>query len=187
MTGTSTKLNYQPLILNFKMDTTTTNMTTDYGFDFGALEQNQPTYDNAGACEELQKDMRRGDNLSIRFYKDNDGYACAQVESRNVSPFKVRLNPTIFTWLFQYLESGKGECLYDSDPMSPIETDAEAYKEDMLKLFVQKGKKFQWTPLFRERNGKLSGTYIAKYGKVFFYVNHSDELVDWLREMRQAL
>jgi hypothetical protein len=71
--------------------------------------------------------------------------------------------------------------------MLPIETDAEAYKEDMLKLFVQKGKKIQWTPLFRERNGKLSGTYISKYGKVFFYVNYSEELVDWLREMHQAL
>jgi hypothetical protein len=57
----------------------------------------------------------------------------------------------------------------------------------MLKLFVNGGKKIQWTPLFRERNGKLSGTYIARNGKVFFYVNYAEELLDWLREMKQAI
>lgn len=162
--------------------------SNDYGFNFNlAVEQPVIPYDNEGACAELAKDMKRGDNLSVKFYKDNESYTCVQVESKNVASFKVRLNPVIFAWIMQYLETGETECQYDSTPMEPIETDVEDYKTDMLKLFVDKGKKIQWTPLFRERNGKLSGTYIAKHGKVFFYVNYTDELIDWLREMKQAI
>ena len=161
----------------------------DYGFNFSILAEKpvETPYDNEGACAELNKDMERNDNLSIKFSKDSDGYSCVWIESRNVAPYKVRLNPEIFSWLMQYLETGKAVCKYNPEPMEPIEADDETYKVDMLKLFVNSGKKIQWTPLFRERNGKLSGTYIARHGKVFFYVNYTDELIDWLREMKQAI
>lgn len=165
-----------------------TKVTNNYGFNFSlAVEQPALPYDNEGACAELDKDMKRGDNLSIKFSRDVDGYSCVWVESRNVAPYKVRLNPEIFSWLMQYLETGKAVCKYNPEPMEPIDADDETYKVDMLKLFVNSGKKIQWTPLFRERNGKLSGTYIARHGKVFFYVNYTDELIDWLREMKQAI
>ena len=86
----------------------------------------------------------------------------------------------------RYIENGKPfEC--DPVPMDAIQTDDETYKTDMLRLFVNANKTIQWTPLFRERNGKLSGTHIAKYGKVFFYVECTDELLDWLRERKQAI
>ena len=40
-------------------------------------------YDNKGACDELSKDMKRRDVLSLRFYKDkNTSHACVQVESK---------------------------------------------------------------------------------------------------------
>ena len=163
-------------------------MGNNYGFNFNlVVEQPVLPYDNEGACAELKKDMERGDNLSVKFYKDNESYTCVQVESKNVASFKVRLNPAIFAWIMQYIETGKAEFQYDPTPMEPIEADVEAYKIDMLKLFVNGGKKIQWTPMFRERNGKLSGAYIAKYGKVFFYVERTDELIEWLREMKQAI
>ena len=161
----------------------------NYGFNLTIA--NQPAtvapYDNEGACEELQKDMLRGDELSIKFIKDKDGYSCAWVETKHVAPFKVRLNPEIFSWIMQYLETGKVEYDFNMKPMEPIKTEDEQYKVNILKLFVNAGKKIQWTPLFRERNGKLSGCHIARNGKVFFYVNHTEELLDWLREMKQAI
>lgn len=163
--------------------------TENYGFNFNI--NNEPAivapYDNGGACAELKKDMLRGDELSIKFIKDKDDYSCAWVETKHVAPFKVRLNPEIFSWIVQYIETGKSEYDFDSTPMEPIKTEDEQYKVNILKLFVNGGKKIQWTPLFRERNGKLSGTYIARNGKVFFYVNHTEELLDWLREMKQAI
>ena len=160
----------------------------DYGFGLDqAVKQPVVPYDNEGACSELLKDMQRGDNLTIKFYEDNEGYACAQVESKNVSSFKVRLNPSIFTWITQYLETGKSTTQYDPTSMKPIDTDPEDFKANMLKLFVNGGKTIQWTPQFRERNGKLSGTHIAKHGKIYFYVERSEELIDWLREKNQAI
>lgn len=159
-----------------------------YGFNLNsAVVKVAAPYDNDGACKELAKDMQRGDNLSIRFTKDADGYASIWVESKNVAGYKVRLNPSILSWVMTYLEDGVAECQYNAEPMAPIEVDGESYKVDMLKLFISAGKKVQWTPLFRERNGKLSATYIAKHGKIFFYVNHTGELMDWLRERKQAI
>ncbi len=160
----------------------------NYGFDFNfPVEQSQAPYDNKGACDELSKDMNRRDVLSIRFYKDkNTNHACAQLESRNVAPYKLQLNPTLFTGLMEYIENGK-PFICEHTPMEPITVDDETYKTDMLKLFINAKKTIQWTPLFRERNGKLSGTHIAKYGKVFFYVESSEELLEWLREMNQAI
>ena len=160
----------------------------NYGFDFSfPTEQWQMPYDNKGACDELSKDMKRRDVLSLRFYKDkNTSHACVQVESKNVAPYKLQLNPALFAGLMRYIENGKPfEC--DPVPMEAIQTDDETYKTDMLRLFVNANKTIQWTPLFRERNGKLSGTHIAKYGKVFFYVECTDELLDWLRERKQAI
>lgn len=159
-----------------------------YGFNLNsAVVKVAAPYDNDGACKELAKDMQRGDNLSIRFTKDANGYASIWVESKNVAGYKVRLNPSILSWVMTYLEDGVAECQYNAEPMAPIEVDGESYKVDMLKLFISAGKKVQWTPLFRERNGKLSATYIAKHGKIFFYVNHTGELMDWLRERKQAI
>lgn len=159
-----------------------------YGFNLNsAVIKVAAPYDNDGACKELAKDMQRGDNLSIKFTKDADGYASIWVESKNVAGYKVRLNPSILSWLMAYLENGVAECQYDPEPMVSIEADGATYKVDILKIFITAGKKIQWTPLFRERNGKLSGSYIAKYGKVFFYVDYTEELIDWLRERKQAI
>ena len=108
------------------------NMGNNYGFNFNlVVEQPVLPYDNEGACAELKKDMERGDNLSVKFYKDNESYTCVQVESKNVASFKVRLNPAIFAWIMQYIETGKAEFQYDPTPMEPIETDDETYKVDM--------------------------------------------------------
>lgn len=164
------------------------NIKNPYGFNVSTAQAPVAApYDNEGACQELSKDMKRGDNLSIRFSKDTDGYACVWVESKNVAPYKVRLNPAIFAWIMQYLADGTSDWQYNPEPMNPIEADSDTYKVDMLKLFISGGKKIQWTPLFRERNGKLSGAYVEKYGKIFFYVDYSNELIDWLREMKQAI
>ena len=162
--------------------------TNAYGFNFAMDDAPVVAqYDNEGACAELAKDMARKDNLSIKFTKDSEGYASLWIETKNVAGYKVRLNPTIFAWVMQYLKTGNANSQYEPMPMSPIETDSDAYRVDILKLFINAGKKIQWTPLFRERNGKLSGSYIAKYGKVFFYVDYTEDLINWLRERKQAI
>lgn len=162
--------------------------TNAYGFNFAMDDAPVVAqYDNEGACAELAKDMARKDNLSIKFTKDSEGYASLWIETKNVAGYKVRLNPTIFAWVMQYLNTGNASSQYEPMPMSPIGTDSDTYKVDILKLFINAGKKIQWTPLFRERNGKLSGSYIAKYGKVFFYVDYTEDLIDWLREKKQAI
>ena len=170
------------------VEQTANKVENTFGFKFTTAESHVVTpYDNVAACAELKKDMKRGDSLSIKFSIDTDNYPCVWVESKNVAPYKVRLNPTIFSWIMQYLDNGTVEYQYSPESMQPIEIDGEAYKVEMLQLFINGGKKIQWTPLFRERNGKLSGNYVAKYGKVFFYVKHTEELITWLRDRKQPI
>lgn len=149
-------------------------------------ERVSASYDNEGACKELEKDMARKDNLSLRFYKDKEGYLSVQVESKNVAPYKVQLNQSILSGLMNYIATGIPS-QYDHTPMEATNLEDEVCKTVILKKMVTAGKQIQWTPLFRERNGKISGVHVARYGKVFFYVNYSDELIDWLREMKQAI
>ena len=70
----------------------------DYGFDFSfPAEQSQMPYDNKGACDELSKDMKRRDVLSLRFYKDkNTSMRACRWNQKNVAPYKLQLNPALF-------------------------------------------------------------------------------------------
>ena len=131
-----------------------------------------------------------------RIWRDVMSYPCASTRTRipamracrwnrkNVAPYKLQLNPALFAGLMRYIENGKPfEC--DPVPMDAIQTDDETYKTDMLRLFVNANKTIQWTPLFRERNGKLSGTHIAKYGKVFVLCG-MHRWIAWLASWEEA-
>ena len=63
----------------------------DYGFDFSfPAEQSQMPYDNKGACDELSKDMKRRDVLSLRFYKDkNTSMRACRWNQKTVAPYKL--------------------------------------------------------------------------------------------------
>ena len=66
----------------------------------------------------------------------------------------------------------------------------EAYKEDddndfqlqIFKQLIESGKVLQFVPTFRETNGYISATSSYMKGKIFFRLERTDSLVEYLQE-----
>ena len=144
-------------------------------------------YDNIGAQAEVEKMMKRGDKLSVKFGTTKDLHPYAWIESKNVAGFKYLLNRSRLIFLVRYID--KGEIIeYAGDPMqSDTLKEGEDYQLYMLKQFIEGGQKLQYTPLFREYNDKISAQKAMFKGTVFFRIPRTKENLDYLREKNQPI
>lgn len=144
-------------------------------------------YDNKGAYETLQAMMKRNERLSVRFGAGIDRIPCAWIESRDVVKFKYQLKTESLKGLLHYLLNGEAT-EFDSNPedTNTVDENMDFEKEVMLAL-VKKGLRLQFTPLFRENTGSVSAILAVRKGKVFFKTNRTPELLDELREYKQAV
>jgi len=146
------------------------------------------TYDNTGAHNQIKSMMQRKEILNIKFFTTRNNCPCAWIESNKVSGFKYLINDKNLIWLFNYLREGKIED-FDVNPL-----DVEPFKEDknndtqliILKQLIESGKNVQFTPSFRETNNFISGVSSFSRGKIFFRVERTDELLEYLHE-KEAL
>lgn len=141
-------------------------------------------YDNNGAHEAAKLIMKKYENLSVKFKTDKDNYPYAWLESKSMAGFKLRLNQAELTWIMKYLKEGETED-FGTKPEN-----VEAYKEDddndfqlqIFKQLVESGKVLQFVPTFRETNGYISATSSYMKGKIFFRLERTDSLVEYLQE-----
>jgi len=85
----------------------------------------------------------------------------------------------------KYLMNGETEDLTvkPDEVVKSEETDANKFRRDMLKLFVENGiGNIQFTPEFRDRQGKLTATATFKNGVILFFVERDEEITNYLRE-----
>ena len=144
-------------------------------------------YDNVGAQAEVEKMMKRGDKLSIKFGTTRDLHPYAWIESKNVAGFKYQLDITRLINLIHYLDKGE-VAEYTGDPMnSDTLNEGEDYQLYLMKQFIESGQKLQYTPLFREYNDKISAQKAMFKGTVFFRIPRTKENLDYLREMKQPI
>ena len=145
-------------------------------------------YDNQGAHNAIKSMMQRKETLSIRLYTDKDNYPCIWIESYNVAGFKYYVTPISFKWIYTYLTTGESE----DGGIQPTELNPYQAGEDnnfqlsILKQLIESGKRVQFVPLFREVNNYISATSAFLRGKIFFRVERTEELLDYLRE-KEAL
>lgn len=141
-------------------------------------------YDNNGAHDAAKLIMKKNENLSVKFKTDKDNYPYAWLESKSVAGFKLRLNQEELNWIMKYLTKGETED-FGTKP-----ADVEAYKEGedndfQLKIFkqlIESGKVLQFIPTFRETNGFISATASYMKGKIFFRLERTENLVEYLQE-----
>ena len=83
----------------------------------------------------------------------------------------------------------KGEVLnYDGDPMqSDTLEDGKDFQTEVMQQFVEGGQTLQYTPLFREYNDKISAMKPMFKGTVYFRIPRTNEILDYLREQKQAI
>ena len=157
-------------------------------FNFNELLSSTQVYDNLGAYQALLGMMNRKEVINVKFFTDKQSYPCAWIESKGVAGFKYQLKSESFKGLLKYL--AKGEVTdFDADPMN-VETQSnpqEDFQLNIFKMFIEGGWKIQYVPLFRESNGYVSA-YLPLYkGKIFFRVERTNELLDYLRENNQTI
>jgi hypothetical protein len=144
-------------------------------------------YDNIGAQAEVEKMMKRGDKLSVKFGTTKDQHPYAWVESKNVAGFKYLLDETRLINLVHYLDKGE-VAEYAGDPMqSDMLEEGQDFQLEMLKRFIEGGQKLQYTPLFREYNDKIIANKAMFKGTVFFRIPRTKENLDYLREKNQPI
>lgn len=159
----------------------------DFSFNLSELINSQNEYDNKGAYQTLQDMMNRKEVINVKFYADKQGYPCAWIESGNVAGFKYILNDKAFTGLMKYLVKGEVSD-FDANPMqTETVNDPKGFQLNLFKRFVESGRKIQYVPLFREANGYVSANIPFFKGKIFFRVERTSELLDYLRENKQAI
>lgn len=160
---------------------------TDLNFDLNELLSSANAYDNKGAHQALLGMMNRKEVINVKFFTDKQSYPCAWIESKGVAGFKYQLKSESFKGLLKYL--AKGEVTdFDTDPMN-VETQSnpqEDFQLNILKMFIEGGWKIQYVPLFRESNGHVSANLPLYKGKIFFRVERTNELLDYLHENNQT-
>jgi len=161
---------------------------TDLNFDLNELLSSANAYDNKGAYQTLQNMINRKEVINVKFFTDKQSYPCAWIESKGVAGFKYQLKSESFKGLLKYL--AKGEVTdFDTDPMN-VETQSnpqEDFQLNIFKMFIEGGWKIQYVPLFRESNGYVSANLPLYKGKIFFRVERTNELLDYLRENNQTI
>lgn len=151
----------------------------------GITPQAEQSYDNTAAHEELKAMMNRSERITFYFTIDQHGYEAIRVESKTTKNFAYQIGQEAFAWVMNYLIKGEVEDFnVKPDTVSKSEeTDANKFRKDMLKLFVEnKIGNIQFTPEFRDRTGKLTATANFRYGSILFFVERDEAITDYLRE-----
>ena len=155
--------------------------------NFNVLTSTKEQYPNNEAHAEVMKMMTRGDRLSVKFGTTKNQHPYAWVESKTVAGFKYELDADRAKNLIKYMVTGEVSD-YAGDLMHSDTLEAkEDYQWEVMKQFIENGQTLQYTPLFREYNGKISAMKSMFKGTVFFRIPRTTENLDYLREHQQNI
>ena len=151
----------------------------------GIMPHVEQSYNNTAAHTELKAIMNRSERLNLYFTIDRYGYEVIRVESKTTKNFAYQINQEAFAWVMNYLMKGETED-FNVNPKAVAkseETDANKFRKDMLKLFVENGiGNIQFTPEFRDRTGKLTAVANFRNGAILFFMERDEEITNYLRE-----
>lgn len=160
----------------------------EFNFNFSAqTTAKEQQYPNNEAHAEVEKMMKRGDKLSVKFGTTKTQHPYAWVESKTVAGFKYELDAERTNNLIHYMATGE-VAEYGGDPMQSDTVEAtEDYQLEVMKQFIENGQTLQYTPLFREYPDRISAMKPMFKGTVFFKIPRTTENLDYLREHQQDI
>lgn len=142
-------------------------------------------YNNIEAHNELKAMINRGERVQLYFTIDRFGYEAIRVESKTTKNFAYQLNQESFNWVMKYLMNSETEdfTVKPDELVKSEETDANKFRKNMLKLFVDNGiGNIQFTPEFRDRQGKLTASATFRNGVILFFIERDEDITEYLRE-----
>lgn len=151
----------------------------------GIMPNAEESYNNVEAHNELKAMMNRSERIQLYFTIDRFGYEVIRVESKTTKNFAYQLNQESFNWVMKYLMNGETEDLTvkPDEIVKSDEPDANKFRKDILKLFVENEiGNIQFTPEFRDRQGKLTATATFRNGVILFFIERDEDITEYLRE-----
>ena len=126
------------------------------------------TYDNESAYRELLSRVNNGESIVVSVYTDKDNYPAFGIETKKVARFKVRVNQSLLSLLVGYLNN------------STVNEDTVRANE------VEPNEEFtpQIAPLFRTVYGYVNAVFNFPNGRMYFRLEHTDELMDYLADKK---
>lgn len=144
-------------------------------------------YDNEGAFNQLLFMMKRGERIDLKLFTSKDNHPSVWAESRTVAGFRYDVSSETFESLLHYLRTGNYES-FEKCQSEPDELDEGAdFQMMIMKQFIEGGVLLQYVPQFREYTDKVTASISYQKGKIFFRVNRTQELMDYLRENNQVI
>lgn len=127
--------------------------------------------------------MDRNAKLTIKFYTSKEGKPCAFIEERNTGGFHYELKESSMIGLFTYIFSGQAE-EFDQDPKASDDLieEGEDFQVSVLRSLVDSDQPLRFTPLFRERPGKISAILSSQFGQIIFRVDRTEGLMEFLND-----
>ena len=150
---------------------------------------NQNPYENEKALNELVKMMKRQEKITVSFKVDENGYECAEVESkRMLDKFLLQLSLPLYLWLIDYIRIG---VIGDPVPSSSENLRKDEYNdsnemvEDLLADLLRRDIDASYLKILPEiidKPGRLTVLYAYQFGCLVFKVKRSEKIMKLLEE-----
>jgi len=167
-----------------------TSTLSGLGFDLSDIMSDaklDASEKNVSSCATLFRMMQDGNNLSIKSYTSKDGYPCFMVESSSTASFPIITNDEISGVIISYLIDGTVNEIMSSCKIEYL-PEGRDFTCELIRKFIENSKyKIQWTPVFRDRTGYISGVIVFRKGKLFLSTKRTEDLVDYLESNGQHL
>ena len=133
-----------------------------------------PAYDNEAAHRQVKLLMMQHKRLHVLVHAEEVYISC-----QGHTGLRYLLNNNSWKWILNYLRKGDYED-FGVFPSRVSHLDNEDFKEIKAKELIEQGSNVLIIPFHRETEAVISLRVLFKYGKLYFNIKRTDELIDYL-------
>lgn len=131
-------------------------------------------YDNETAHRQVKLLMIQHKRLHILVHAEEVYISC-----QKLTGLRYLLNNDSWKWILNYLRKGDYED-FGVLPSRVSHLANENFKEIKVKELIEQGRNVLTIPFHRETEAVISLRVLFKYGKLFFNIRRTDDLIDYL-------
>lgn len=135
-----------------------------------------PAYNNEAAHTEVKQLMQQHKLLSIELDTEPNAWIATSGKAR----LRYRLNTDSWQWILRYLKSGDHED-FGVFP-SRLTAHTGDFQLNSLQTLIEEKCNIARIPILRETPANVRLISIFDYGKIFFKIKRSNQLMDYLHE-----
>ena len=121
----------------------------------------------------LKQLMEQKKNLSVRL----DDTPCAWISISNMTRLRYLLNTSSWMWITNYLETGNPD---DFRVFPSLREAMPGFQVTVLKALLDTKRRIYKIPFLRETQSQLNLVAVFSFGKIYFRINRTAPIVEYL-------